>query len=367
MRPLIFCFLLSVTLGCQREREQKPEALPITDAGPGNYCQLGPVGLSVESARLGKIRMRGMLGQDGESKDAVFAVKLRFKQFDTSSVVKQPALQRDGMMLGGAGFRLKDENGREFRPVGGFGFDTITGRRSKDVILVDDPNAETTDVLTFESTADAAGELTLEVPANYQIQQPNDAFLQPKQPGTFRFRIPRSMWDVSPPSTEAKPGNWSTVGAVSMSVEGVRVGKAKMKGFMGEGESQNEVFAVTVRVKLADPKAHVKKPPFITDGVGSFITPSVTLKTKNDEAFAIATAFGIDRFVGRHADNVELSADKPELTDLLTFDAKAAKADEVFLTLWPKWQEKKPDGSWVDGPVDGEFRFRIPKSMWAAR
>jgi hypothetical protein len=150
-----------------------------------------------------------------------------------------------------------------------------------------------------------------------------------------------------------------------MSVESVRVGKVKMKGFMGEGETKDEVFAVTVRVKLADPKAHVKKPPFITDGVPAFASPSVTLKTKNDEAFAIATAFGIDRFVGRIGEEAELSATQPELTDLLTFDAKAAKADEVFLTLWPKWQERKPDGSWVDGPVDGEFRFRIPKSMWA--
>jgi hypothetical protein len=365
MRLLIFGTLFVALAGCQREQKNEAVSIPVTDAGPGNYCKLGPIGLSVESGRLGKIRMRGMLGQDGESKDAVFSVKLRFKQFDMAHVVKQPALQRDGMMMGGAGLRLKDENGREFRPVSGFGFDTITGRRSNDVILVHDASAEATDVLTFESTAEAAGDLILEVPANYQLQQPNDAFLQPKQPGTFRFRIPRSLWDVSPPSTEAKPGNWATVGVVSMSVESARVGKVKMRGLTGEGQSQDEVLAVTVRVKLADPKARVRKPPFITDGFGYFIAPSVTLKTKNDEAFPIATGAGFDKFADRLADEVELSADKPELTDLLTFDAKAAKADELFLTLWPKWQEKKPDGSWVDGPLDGEFRFRIPKSMWA--
>jgi hypothetical protein len=61
---------------------------------------------------------------------------------------------------------------------------------------------------------------------------------------------------------------------------------------------------------------------------------------------------------------VELSAAKPETTDLLTFSAKAGDVDEVYLTLWPKWKEQRPDNSWVDGPLDGEFRFRIPKSMW---
>ncbi len=363
MRPLLACLFLIAVVGCN----QKPTAPPVTDAGPGNYVQLGPVGLAVESARLGKIRMRGMMGQDGESKDDVFTIKTRFKLLDPSNVVKQPALQRDGMMtMGGGGLKLKDENGHEFKPIGGFGFDTVHTRRTKDVILNNEPTGEVADVLTFESVAAAVGDLFLEVPANYQIQQPNDAFLMPKDPGTFRFRIPRAMWDAPPPAVEAGPGNWATVGVVSMSVEGVRVGKVKMSGIGGNGESRDDVFAITVKVKLTDAKARVKKPPFIPDGIGgSFVGPSVTLKPHASEAFPAITAFGLDRIVGRQDRDVELSAEKPEFTDLLTFDAKAAKADELILTLWPKWQELAPDGTWPDAGYDGEFRFRIPKAMWA--
>lgn len=186
---LCFFSLLAALAGCNRD---KPVAAP-TDAGLGNYCRLGPIGLAVESVRNGKVAMKGMLGQGGESKDEVFAVRTRFKLLDTAVPVKQFGLQRDGGMFGGAGLKLKDENGREFKPLGGFGFDTVTGRRTDHAILTAE-NPEATDVLTFESAGPAYGDLILEVPANYQVQQPDGKFLQPKEPGTFRFRIPRAMW-----------------------------------------------------------------------------------------------------------------------------------------------------------------------------
>jgi hypothetical protein len=299
----------------------------------------------------------------------VFTVKTWFKLLDASVPVKQFALQRDGMMFGGGALKLLDETGREFKPVGGFGFDAVKTRRTADAILTAE-KPEATDVLTFESTAGAVGDLTLEVPANYQQQQPDGTFLQPKEPGTFRFRLPRAMWAGPPPSTEAGPGNWATVGPVSVAVESVRVGKVKIDPFRPAGggglaESKDDVFAVTVKVKLADAAASVKKPPFIPDGPGGrFVGPSVTLKSRPGESFAALSAFGFDKIAGRKDSDVELSAANPEFTDLLTFDAKAANAEEVFLTLWPKWEERKPDGTWADPGYDGEFRFRIPKSLW---
>jgi hypothetical protein len=365
MRPLLSLLLVTALVGCSRT---KPAPASI-EAGPGNYCQLGPIGLAVESVRLGKIRMHGMMGQDGESKEDVFTVKTRFKLLDASVPVKQFALQRDGTMLGG-GLKLTDENGTQFKPVGGFGLSGVTARGTGDAILTGE-NPEATDVLTFESVAGAVGDLTLEVSANYQVKQSDGTFLQPKEPGTFRFRIPRAMWETPPPSTEAGPGNWATVGPVSVAVESVRVGKVRVDPFRpagggGRAESAEDVFAVSVRVKLADPAARVKKPPFIPDGFGaSFLGPSVTLKSRTGEAFPALVAFGFDKIAGRQASDVELSAEAPEFVDLLTFDAKAAGVDELFLTLWPKWQERKPDGSWADGPLDGEFRFRIPKAVWA--
>ena len=81
--------------GCKKSTESSSP----TEAGAGNYSRLGPIGLAVESTRLGKIRTRGMMGQDGESDRDVFTIKTRFKLFDTSTPVKQPVLQRDGMMI----------------------------------------------------------------------------------------------------------------------------------------------------------------------------------------------------------------------------------------------------------------------------
>ncbi len=214
----------------------------------------------------------------------------------------------------------------------------------------------------------ATGDLILEVPANYQVQQPDGMFMQPKEPGTYRFRIPKAMWDAPPQTIDAGLGNWATVGPVSVSVESVRVGKVKVDVFpnRGVGESKDDVFAVNVRVKLADANAKVKKPPFVPAKVATFSGLAVTLRrTRGGEAHPVLVAFGFDQIVGRQTNDVELTAAKPELTDLLTFDAKAAEADELILTLWPRWEERKPDGKWADVVPEGDFRFRIPKSMWA--
>ncbi len=127
MRTYLFRSLLLLTLlaavGCNR----KPKAPEPTEAGPGSYCQLGPVGLSVESVRNGKVRMRGMMGGDGESKEDVFTVKTRFKLLDTGVPVKQFALQRDGAMMtfGDGGLKLTDEKGVQFKQVAAGGFDGV--------------------------------------------------------------------------------------------------------------------------------------------------------------------------------------------------------------------------------------------------
>jgi hypothetical protein len=360
-------FLALLQAACNNRGGDSSSTQPApTVAGAGNYCRLGPVGFAVESTRLGKVRMRNMMGQDGESDQEVFTIKSRMKLFDTATPVKQPVLQRDGMLIMGAvGLSLKDDNGREFKPAGGFGMNSAMARRTEDAILTAD-KPEVTDIITFESTIGAVGNLTLEVKGNWQEQQPDGKFLQPKSPGSFRIRIPRTAWDTPPSSTEAGPGNWATVGAVGVAVETVRLGKVKMRGFglNPEGESADPVLAIRVRVKLFDPTARVKKPPFVNDGFSSFISPAITLKASHGEVFPVATGAGFDRIIGRQDQDVELSADKPEMIDLLTFSAKAAEVDELYLTLWPKWQQQRPDQSWADGPLDGEFRFRIPKSMW---
>ena len=352
--------------GCSRAARPPEPA----EGGPGGYSRVGPVGLAVESVRNGKVRMRGMLGRDGESKDDVFAVHTRFKLLDPGAAVKQPALQRDGGMftMGDGGLKLTDANGTRFKQIAAGGFDGVTARRA-DAALLTTASGEATDLLTFESVSGAAGDLTLEVPANYQLQQPDGTFRQPNEPGTFRLRIPKAMWAAPPPTTDAGPGRWATVGPVSVSVESVRVGKVKMQPFgigRAPAESKDDVFAVGVRVKLADAAVQVRKPPFVPGGITGFSGPAVTLRAaRGGEPYPVLTAFGFDQIAGRQTSDVELSAANPQLTDLLTFDAKAAAADELILTLWPRWEERAPGGTWHDGPADGDFRFRIPKSMWA--
>ncbi len=193
MRPLLIA-LLAITLGCNRKSDPTP-----TDAGPGNYARIGPIGLSVEEVRHGKVKMRGMLGATGESKDAVLTVRTRFKLFDTAVPVKQSELQRDGSLMSGGLLKLKDSAGKEFKSVGGFGFDAVQGRRADTAILTAD-KPEASDVLTFESVEGAKGALILDVSANYQIRQPEGTFRQPVDPGVFRFRLPRATWvELTPP------------------------------------------------------------------------------------------------------------------------------------------------------------------------
>jgi hypothetical protein len=366
---LLLLLALVVTVGCKRGAKDAPADAVVV--GSGEYSRLGPVGLSVESVQLGKVRVRGMFGQDGESKGDVLVVRTRFKLFGDGPV-KQPALQRDGglIQIGDGGLKLTAATGRRYNQVAASGFAGVTGRRTSDAILTAE-NPEATDVLTFESVTGADGDLTLEVPANYQTKTPEGHFLMPKEPGTFKFRIPKAVWSAPPPSTDVGPDKWATVGPVSVCIEGVRVGKVKVQAFgAGSGlvDSKEDAFAVSVKTKLADPAVRVKKPPFLSDGPGGgFGGSPVVLRatTGGSEPFPALTAFGLDRIANRQPGDVELTSENPETRDLLTFDAKAAGAEELILTLYPNWQERKADGTWAETTAEGEFRFRIPRSAWA--
>jgi len=263
MRRLSSLLLLALVtaLGCKRGANPR-RCRSLWKSAPMSFYRAGPVGLRVESVRLGKIRMRGMMGQDGESKDDVFVVHTRFKLFDDGPV-KQPALQRDGGLItfGEGGLKLLGANGNRFKQVSAGGFDGVKGRRSDEAILTAE-KPEATDVLTFESVAGADGDLALEIPANYQTKTGEGHYMQPKEPGVYRFRIPKAVWSAAPPSTEAGPGNWATVGPVSVCIESVRVGKVKIQAFgAGSGltESKDDAFALSVITKLADPAVKVKK------------------------------------------------------------------------------------------------------------
>ena len=132
----------------------------------------------------------------------------------------------------------------------------MKGRRSSEAILTAE-NPEATDVLTFESVAGADGDLTLEIPANYQTKTPEGHFLQPKQPGTFRFRIPQAVWSAPEPTTDAGPGKWATVGPVSVSVVAAfETSTPPPAGVAAMGKAVDAVGPLYWRV----PPSNVKKP-----------------------------------------------------------------------------------------------------------
>ncbi|MDY3560470.1 hypothetical protein R5W23_001704 [Gemmata sp. JC673] len=367
MRALSASLLLLVLvgpIGCKRGLIDRPDT-----ADAGSYARVGPLGLAVESVRHGKVRVRGMMGQEGESKDDVFVIKTRFKLLDTSMPVKQPAIQQDGgiqFSFGENKLRLVDGQGREAKPVAAGGLDAVSARRTGTTVL-NAENSEATDLLTFESIPGATGDLTLEVPASYQPMQPNGNYAIQKSPGTFKIRILKDVWDAQPPTVDAGPGRWATVGPVSVSVEAVRLGKVKVRTLHGTGDSSEDLLCVAVRVKLADPAARVKKPPFVPSSIGApFASPALALRpARGGEPYKALTSFGFGEVLGRQSHDAELSAQQPEVTDLITFEAKAAEADELILTIWPKWKERKPDGTWADTTSEEDFRFRIPKGMWA--
>jgi hypothetical protein len=362
----LVCVPLVFGTACRWAREKAAVVAGPTEAGVGNWVRLGPVGLSIESVRLGKVRMGGMMGQAGESKDDVFQVRTRLKLFDPAATVKQDPLQKDGMMFFGSGLKLTDAAGTPYKEVGGFGFDSVKGRRSKPVELTA-ANPEATDLLTFEAKAGDADELVLTIPGTWQEKQADGRFLQPQKPGSFTFRLPKAVWAAPPRTIDAGPGNWYRIGPVGAEVTAVRFGKVKMAAggpFGGPAESAEDVVSVAVRFRVFEPAGAVKKAPFVPDGGLPFSSAAVVLADPTGKRFPAAAGRMFDRITGRQSGDVELTAANPEVADLLTFDGKAAAAGELILSLWPNWRERAADGSWVEPDTDDEFRFRIPRSMW---
>ena len=68
--------------------------------------------------------------------------------------------------------------------------------------------------------------------------------------------------------------------------------------------------------------------------------------------------------VGRQKGDAELKASDPPVTDLLTFEGKAADANVLILELPPQWFKKTSKGWKYNGVKDQKFRFRIPRSAW---
>jgi hypothetical protein len=164
-----------------------------TDAGPEQWQRVGPCSVTVESVRVGKVKVKGMLGGEGESREDLLIIKTLFRNHDDQLKVKYIPWQSDRMPVA-IGLSLTDDKGQTYKPVVAFGsFATVQGRPGDDVVVTP-ADAPVSDLLTFEAKAAEANVLLLEMPAKWMEQEP--AGWRIKSDGTFRFRIPRQMWQA---------------------------------------------------------------------------------------------------------------------------------------------------------------------------
>jgi hypothetical protein len=169
----------------------------------------------------------------------------------------------------------------------------------------------------------------------------------------------------APKWTDAGPEQWQQVGPCAVAVESVRVGKVKVKGvgLGGEGESKEDLLVIKTRFRNQDDKLTVKYIPWQNDRMP--ITIDLSLADDRGQSYKPVVAFGLWTTVeGRPGDDVIVKAADPPVSDLLTFEAKAAQANVLLLEMPAKWMEQDPAGWRIKS--EGKFRFRIPREMWQA-
>jgi hypothetical protein len=157
---------------------------------PGQWERVGPVGMTIDEVRLGKVKTEGFPGK-GESKDAIFQVRTRFKVFDDKLTLRYVPWQGDAPFGFGNEIILEDEKETHYSLLAFGLFASPEGRQKKEVELKAS-DAPVADLITFEAKADDAGVLFLELPARWKERGAKDWETVTK--GKFRYRIPRSVW-----------------------------------------------------------------------------------------------------------------------------------------------------------------------------
>lgn len=163
--------------------------------------------------------------------------------------------------------------------------------------------------------------------------------------------------------SEVGVGQWQRLGECEVQVESVQFGKIKGKGMFGPGESREEVLSIRTLFRNRDESTEVKHSPWQSDS--SMMTSGIALTDQKGTKFQ-TVHFGLfGQIEGRQQKDAELKAADAPVSDVLTFEANAGKADVLILELAPQWFIKSSDGTWTLNSLrDKKFRFRIPRSAW---
>jgi hypothetical protein len=163
--------------------------------------------------------------------------------------------------------------------------------------------------------------------------------------------------------SEVGVGQWQRLGECEVQVESVQFGKIKGKGMFGPGESREDVLSIRTLFRNADSSHEVKHSPWQSDS--SMLVSGITLTDEKGNKHKTIHFGMFGQVEGRQQKDAELKAADNPVSDVLTFEASAGKAEVLILELAPQWFVKTSDGSWgFNSLKDKKFRFRIPRSAW---
>jgi len=192
MRSILLSLLGFAPVGCaQSSGPPLPEVWKPIDAGIGMWIRHGPIEMSVESVRLGPVKLHSASGTT-ETPAFVVTTRVRYcgdRHVDSVSLLP---LQPSGPTPGRGAVVLEDESGRRYAPLEGF--ESFVGRRTLEVRL-DAEKSEATDELVFDPAAANVDVLIMTLPSLCRAR--DDAgrdTLQPLDRPPFRFRLLQWMW-----------------------------------------------------------------------------------------------------------------------------------------------------------------------------
>ncbi len=234
------------------------------------------------------------------------------------------------------------------------------------------PQEVINDVLIFEKSAGEAEELLLEVKSNHRVSK-EGRWAAPKKRSSFRFRIPRSVWQNFDFS---KQYDWTTVGpspwveskGCAVRVTSVKLAPITLRTLTNENRSAKKFLVVRTQFRVTDPKLKVSYSAFQRGGP-SLLGPNSFLCNKKGAHFNVVSPSGMmTTVVGTARPNIILTANDSPAEDLVAFETKASAATDLYLELTANIQMPDPqhEGKFIHVPRSERpvFRFHIPRSAW---
>jgi hypothetical protein len=169
----------SATAGVDEEAtgSDSPSAVEWTDAK--EPVQRGSAQVRVTRVVVDKVRVKAIVGGEGESKEKLCQISLRITNTDAGRKIDYQGWQGNSFM---SDARLTDNAGNRYKRVNFEAADEIIGQVKSESIY---PGKSVDELLVFEPPIHAAKALKLELPASNLGET-----------GEIRFSIAREMWNA---------------------------------------------------------------------------------------------------------------------------------------------------------------------------